>query len=157
MSISAHPRLKGFYHRPLRVIGPSPRIFNTPFIFILPQSNTFSPNSAGRWTLRPGTTMVKIANHQCLPARERTGATALQRDRSHPKTKFSKKRNCGTPEFLFFRRITIFQDRMLFSRRKIPRILPSATICRGPPPATGHQCDRCSLTCGWVPVSGVLG
>ena len=135
--------------------------------FILPPNNTFSPNSVGPRAMRPGAAMLEVENQQCLPGRGRTGATIPRVGENHPETNFSKNKILAPPEFLFFRRITIFQDRMLFSRRKIPRILPSATLGNRPIGGTtvalsafreshfrvfdlavSQQCGRRSLTCG---------
>jgi hypothetical protein len=71
--------------------------FPTSFIFILPESNTFLPNSVGRRALRPGAAMVKVENSQFLPACGRTGGTVLRGGGKHQETRFCKKQNFGTP------------------------------------------------------------
>jgi len=72
-------------------------IFNCPYIFILPENNTFSPNRVGRRPLRPGAAMVKVKNHQCLQGLGCTGRAVLGRGGNHPKTGFHKKQNFGNP------------------------------------------------------------
>ena len=108
--------------------GPMPIVFNfaflifnsasPPLIFILRANNTFLPNRVGRRPMQPGAARSKVENHQCLQACGRAGGTVLRDARTPPETGFGQKQNFGTPEFLFFRRITIFRVPVLFSRRR---------------------------------------
>ena len=100
-------------------IGAAFLIFNSPPNFILPESNAFLPDRVGRRALRPGAGRGKVENHQCLPGGARTRASVLRGPRKSSGNRIlPKNKILAPPEFLFFRRITIFQVPMLFSRRR---------------------------------------
>jgi len=71
--------------------------FFSPFIFTLPENNTFSPNGVRRQAVRSETVMSKVENHQCLLDRGGIGGAVLRDGENHPKTGFLKKQNFRTP------------------------------------------------------------
>ena len=126
----------------VKLAGPSARpclaflFFHPVIIFILPESNTFSPNRVGRQPMRPGAAMATVANRQCLQGLGCIRDTVLRNGGNHPKTGLCKNKILAPPEFLFFRRVTIFQFPMLISRSRGG--LCSRPISR-PPLTTGHH------------------
>ena len=88
------------------------------FIFTLPESDTFLPNRVGRRAIQPGSAMAKVKITSVYRVEGAPEVRFFEAPGIIQNPDFSKNKTLASPEFLFSRRITIFQVAVLFSRRR---------------------------------------